>query len=399
MKDFSQLLTKKTDDITQQWIDAVIQDKNIKSTKNLSIEGVKDRISDVLNALVTVLAQDRKNDLKTIAEASIHHGILRAEQNFDPAEVVREYHLLRSLILENLQEGMMQGTAQEVFRAVSLINQVVDAAIAQCFQSYVEERLQELQQLQNQLSLTVEELKRLVRVSQDNLSFLAHEFKTPLTSIIGYSDLYLRQSKQSQIRDTVPSLEHIERVLNNGRQLLRLINDALEFCRDRQGMLKLQLSPVKVRTVVRTVVEVMQPLADSRGLKLVVDCENAPVEVTTDPFRLQQMVMNLVSNAIRYTETGSVTIECRLLSDREWSIAVQDTGIGIAPEDQIRLFKPFERAKTFDGNRPPDSTGLGLAIVDKLVTLLQGRIYIASQPGEGSTFKVILPLNLNTPFS
>lgn len=197
-------------------------------------------------------------------------------------------------------------------------------------------------------------------------------------------------------RRTIPSLEHIERVLNNGRQLLRLINDALEFCRDRQGMLKLQLSPVKVPTVVSTVVEVMQPLADSRGLKLVVDCENAPLEVATDPFRLQQMVMNLVSNAIRYTETGSVTIECLLLSDQEWSIAVQDTGIGIAPEDQIRLFKPFERAKTFDVDRPPDSTGLGLAIVDKLVTLLQGRIYIASQPGEGSTFKVILPLNLTT---
>jgi signal transduction histidine kinase len=396
MKDFSQLLTKKTDEITQQWIDTVIKDKNIKSTKNLSIEGVKDRISDVLQALVTVLAQDRKNDLEMIAEASIHHGILRAEQNFDPAEVVQEYHLLRSLILENLEDGMMEGTAQEVFRAVSLINQVVDDAIAKCFQSYVEERLQELQQLQNQLSLTVEELKRLVRVSQDNLSFLAHELKTPLTSIIGYSDLFLRQSKQSQIRDTVPSLEHIERVLNNGRQLLRLINDALEFCRDRQGMLKLQFSPVNVRTVVSTVVEVMQPSADSRGLKIVVDCENAPYEVTSDPFRLQQMVMNLVSNAIRYTETGSVTIECRLLSDREWAIAVQDTGIGIAPEDQIRLFKPFERAKTFDLDRPPDSTGLGLAIVDKLVTLLQGRIYIASHPGEGSTFKVILPLKVNS---
>jgi signal transduction histidine kinase len=138
----------------------------------------------------------------------------------------------------------------------------------------------------------------------------------------------------------------------------------------------------------------MQPLADSRGLQLIVNYNQPPREVITDPSRLHQILINLVSNAIRYTETGSVTIECRSISDQEWSIIVQDTGIGISPEDQLRLFQPFERATMPNNKRPSDSTGLGLAIVERLVNLLQGRIYVASQVGEGSTFTVILPFTV-----
>ncbi|KOP25552.1 ATPase [Hapalosiphon sp. MRB220] len=394
MQDYSQLLIDKTDEITKQWLDSVIKDREIQSADHLSIEAIQDHINDVINAVVTVLAESQNSDVETLILASVHHGFLRAEQNFNPEEVVREYHLLRSIILKNLKSGMMQGSVEEAFRAISLINQMIDTAIAQCFKSYVEARSQELEQLQSELSLTVEQLKRLVRASQDNLSELAHELKTPLTSIIGYSDLFLRQSRLSITRDVMPSLEHIERVLSSGRRLLTLINDALELSCYEAGKLEVKLAPTDIQAVLNEVVEVMQTLADSRGLQLIVNCNQAPHQVTTDASRLHQILINLVSNAIRYTETGSIFIESRSISDQEWSIIVKDTGIGIDPEDQLRLFQPFERATNFNGKRPPDSTGLGLAIVERLVNLLQGRIYLASQVGEGSTFTVILPFTI-----
>jgi hypothetical protein len=279
-------------------------------------------------------------------------------------------------------------------RVYNLIDATIDEAIAQCFKSYVEERLQELQQLQSQADLTNQELTRLVKANQDNISQLAHELKNPLNSIIGYSELILRSSRKNiEAQNTFPHLEQTERVLRNGRHLLRLINDALEISRYSAGKMKLQLAPTDVRSLINDVLEMLQPLADAKELQMVIDCDRAPEKVLTDPLRLQQIVTNLLSNAIRYTESGTIQLTCQILSDKHWSIAVSDTGVGIAPEDQPRVFDPFFRAGNSD-TYLPDSTGLGLAIVSQLVELMQGKIELVSQVGVGSTFTVLLPLEV-----
>jgi signal transduction histidine kinase len=117
--------------------------------------------------------------------------------------------------------------------------------------------------------------------------------------------------------------------------------------------------------------------------------------VLSDPLRLQQIVTNLLSNAIRYTQSGTIQLTCQILSNNCWSIVISDTGIGIAPEDQPCVFDPFFRAGD-SGSYLPDSTGLGLAIVSQLVKLMQGKIELVSQLGIGSTFTVILPLEVKT---
>ncbi|MBF2000854.1 MAG: HAMP domain-containing histidine kinase [Synechococcales cyanobacterium C42_A2020_086] len=397
MQDFSQLLDHKVTTIAQQWVDAVLADRRITSADRLSRSAIEDHIDQVLAALVSVLSHTQASDIDTIAKASLIHGTLRANQGFDAAEIAQEYHLLRTIILANLRTDLLHGSTEEVFRAISVVNAVIDAALSQCFKSYVEERTHELEQVQHQLSMTVQELNRLVQASQDNLSLLAHELKTPLTSIIGYSELYLRQYRQAETKDnkdSVPRLEHIERVLRKGRELLRLINDALEISRYEAGRMIAQPTTVEVEAAMNAVIEVMQPLADSRGLQLILKTSAAPQQVWTDPLRLQQIMINLVSNAVRYTETGSIIIECRQLSNPEWLISITDTGIGIAPEDQLSIFDAFAQAAPANHPRPENSTGLGLAIVTRLVELLQGRIYLASQVGAGSTFTVILPLRL-----
>ena len=402
--DFSQLLVEKIDAIAKNWVEAVRLDRQISSTDDLPRSAIQNHIPDVLKAMATVLSQSQENDIQSIVENSLHHGVLRAEQGFAPTEIAREYRLLRQTIFSTLEADLLEGTVPEVMRAYNVIDATIDEAIAQCFKSYVEERLQELQQVQSQVELTNQELTRLVKANQDNLSQLAHELKNPLNSIIGYSELMLRSSRKNvEVQDNFPNLEHIERVLRNSRHLLRLINDTLEISRYSAGKIELHPELIDVRSLINNVVEMLEPLAAAKQLQMVVNCDSAsadssaaraPEKVPTDPLRLQQIVTNLLSNAIRYTETGSVQLTCQMLSDNRWSIAVTDTGIGIAPEDQARVFDPFFQAGTSD--RIPDSTGLGLAIVAQLVKLMQGKIELISEVGVGSTFTVILPLEVKT---
>ncbi len=392
MLNLSQLLSEKIGVITQQWVEAVAEDRQIKSADLLPRSAIRDHIPMVLKALVTILSQSELSDTQTVIRDSLVHGSERAEQGFDAAEIAREYHLLRSALFRNLQPDLINTTTEEVFRVMSLIDQVIDEATAQCFKSYMQDRLQELENLQSQLMLNNQELSRLIRASQENFSYLAHELKTPLSSIIGYSELFLKQQRRSELTDSVPSLEHIDRVLRNGRRLLRLINDALELSRNETTDIELQLEQTDVQSVIQSVLEVVQPLADARALPLLWDCTPDFPSVLIDSFRLQQILINLMSNAIRYTQTGSVTLACRVLNDDQWTVTVIDTGVGILPDIQTRIFDPFFRGQPSDASQTNDSTGLGLAIVDMLVKRLEGTISVTSEVGKGSTFAIVLPI-------
>lgn len=393
---FSLLLAEKIDTIVHTWIEAVRFDRQISTADNLPSLAIQDHLPDVLNAMTTVLKQSQVSDIDSIVQNSLEHGVLRAAQGYTPTEIAREYRLLRETIFLTLEADLLEATVREVMRVYNAIDATIDEAIAQCFKSYVEERLRELQQLQSSAELTKQELTRLVKANQETISHLAHELKNPLNSIIGYSELVLHSSqKNPEVRDTVPNLEHIERVLRNGRHLLRLINDTLEISRYSAGKIELHPEPIDVRSLISEVCEMLKPLADAKELQMVSDCESAPEKVWTDPLRLQQIVTNLISNAIRYTESGTVRLTCQMRSDNQWSIAIADTGVGIAPEDQPYIFEPFFRADN-GGAYLPDSTGLGLAIVSQLIKLMQGKIELVSQIGVGSTFTVILPLEVKT---
>ncbi|WP_407888273.1 sensor histidine kinase [Scytonema sp. NUACC26] len=397
---FSQLFDEKIDTIVKNWVEAVRLDRQIVSTDNLSRSAIRNHLPDVLRAMTTVLSQFQDSDIQSIVQNSLEHGILRAAQGFTPQEIAREYRLLRQIILSTLEADLVNGTVREVMRVHRAIDETIDEAIGECFKSYVEERLQALQQLQSQAELTNQELTRLVKANQENLSHLAHELKNPLNSIIGYSELILRASqKNTGAESAFRHLEHIERVVRNGRQLLRLINDALEISRYQAGKMKLHPVPTDVCSSIEDVVKMLEPLASAKKLQIVVDCNlsdrstsDLPKTVVVDPLRLQQIVTNLLSNAIRYTESGSIKLRYGILSDNQWHISVSDTGVGIAPEDRERIFDPFFRLHN-SVTHLVDGTGLGLAIVWQLVKLMQGKIELVSQVGVGSTFTVILPVN------
>jgi hypothetical protein len=185
-------------------------------------------------------------------------------------------------------------------------------------------------------------------------------------------------------------------VLQGGRHLLRIINDSLELSRYEAAQIKLNLEVIDVDSVIATVGEMIDPLAQAKGLQLKIDrnSSNSDRKVLTDPFRLQQILTNLLSNAVRYTEVGFIQVTCQILPGDKWCLSVIDTGIGIAPEDQSRIFEPFSQAFLNRRHQHSEGTGLGLAIILRLVKLLQGEIQLISQVGVGSTFTVTFPITL-----
>lgn len=394
MVNFSQLLAERAGAIIEQWLSAVRTDKHMSTDDTLSVTAVRDHVPLILQAIVTILSKTQAGDVQTLAEASLEHGAIRAEQGFDPIEIAREYCLLRSVIFSNLQAELVSESPIEVYRVFRLIDFMIDEAIGQSFKSYMDERLKELEQLQHQVTLSNQEINRLIQTNQDTFSQqLTNQLRTPLSSIIGYSDLFLRQQKQiTENQSLTPRIEYIERVLQNSRHLLRLINDTTELRHYETGHLKLHLLSVNPVSIIQLTLQVIESSIAAKSLQIHVDCESAPTQVSTDPLRLQQIVTNLLNNAVRYTEAGSIQIRCQQQSDQRWCISIQDTGIGIAPEDQPRIFEPYFRVDTGDRSPESDGTGLGLALVSRLVKLLQGEIEIISAVGVGSTFTVYFPL-------
>ncbi|MBW4691048.1 MAG: sensor histidine kinase [Lyngbya sp. HA4199-MV5] len=397
MLNFGQLITERVETILNAWIEAVHRDRHLKSDDTLSPTAIRDHLPMVLTALATVLSRSQEDDLQLLVDASLQHGTLRAQQGFDPVEIAREYRLLRRAIFEALEVDLTRESPVEVYRTFRLIDMVIDEAIAQCFKSYVEERMQELDQLQHQLAMTGKEMDRLVRANQDSLSSLTDELNVRLNTIVGFSELFLRQQQAAPPQDSAPKIDHIERVLRNGRYLLHLINDLNELSRYEAGKLKLHLMTTDVRAIVQEIVTVMTPTIAAKGLQVSVDCTTAPDSILTDPLRLHQIITNLLHNAIRYTNAGSIQLQAQSLPDQRWSITVTDTGIGIAPEDQAQIFEPRFQLGTSDQSRDFDSKGLGLAIASRLVNLLQGDISVDSTIDVGSTFTVTFPLTVTLP--
>jgi len=399
MKDLGKALLSKLDDIIAIWVKAVRVDVDIESNQGLTYEAVHNGLPDVLDSVATLLTSAFADEDQALVEDSLEHGSVRAAQGFDLSEIIREYRILRNVLLLALEPELTTGSATEVLKAVRQIDNVLDHVILKTLESYMAHRFSMLEQLHSQLLLTNQELTRLVQTQKDNVSHLAHELKNPLNSIISFSSLLLRNQEKQLMKDSKSPMEmkQMERILDNGRQLLRLINNMLEVARQESAQMTLTVETVQVASLIRTVVDALALSAGNKEIDLTVDCERAPQQVNTDSLRLQQILTNLVSNALRYTEKGQVTVTSYVVNDSiedgRWAIAVSDTGIGISEEDHSKVFEPYFYAGD-EKDRPASSSGLGLTIVNKLVKLLQGEIRLESSLGKGSTFTVILPIHL-----
>jgi signal transduction histidine kinase len=251
-------------------------------------------------------------------------------------------------------------------------------------------------ELADQNELLRRQAFQLEQASAAKSQFLAnvsHELRTPLNAIMGYTHLLL-EGVSGELKP--PQQDKLGRVDANARHLLAVINDLLDISRIESGKMPVQIERVRLPELIDEVMTEVEPVI--AGTRLAVSRNLSPKlpEIDTDRQKVKQIVLNLLSNALKFTPQGSVAI--RLKHDKssdEISISVTDTGIGVAEENQKTIFEAFEQANSSYARRH-GGTGLGLSICRRLAQLLEGRITLASQLGEGSTFTLFLPRKART---
>ena len=233
--------------------------------------------------------------------------------------------------------------------------------------------------------------RQLAEASQHKSQFLAnmsHELRTPLNAIIGVTEM-LREDAEALKQDVEP----LDRVLGAGRHLLALINDILDLSKIEAGRMELNLDTFALPPLIDEVVKTIEPLAAKNGNQVAVHCDAAIGTMHADQMRLRQALLNLMSNANKFTEKGTVTIAAHQQQEngRDWvTLSVADTGIGMTAEQMGKLFQEFSQASSTTASKY-GGTGLGLVISRRFCQMMGGDITVASEPGKGSVFTVRLP--------
>ena len=243
-------------------------------------------------------------------------------------------------------------------------------------------------QLFSEIEEKGKELEIANKHKSEFLANMSHELRTPLNAILGFTELII-DNIYGDVPDKIK--EVLERVEKNGRHLLSLINDVLDLSKIEAGRLKLSISDYSMQSVIETAVTAVEALAMDKKLALSVTISGDMPKGKGDEQRISQVILNLVGNAIKFTDQGSIKVEAKT-KNQEFIVTVSDTGPGLLEEDQKKIFEEFRQA---DGSstRKKGGTGLGLSISKKIVEMHKGNIGVESTLGEGSTFWFSLPIN------
>jgi signal transduction histidine kinase/DNA-binding response OmpR family regulator len=336
---------------------------------------------------------------------------LLVEKRADDQEILRCYggKTARSKLLDGAYEGvsyfpaMGQGgswlyfTASVITDADGEVMGAVETLVDVTEQKRIEEELEQhrdnLEDLvatrTRELALARDAAESANRAKSQFLANMSHELRTPLNAILGFSSLMRREP------DVTANLkEKLDIINRSGEHLLALINDVLEMAKIEAGRLQLECAPFDLGCLVRDVTDMMRLRAQRKGLTLLLDQSSSfPRFIRGDEARLRQILVNLVGNAVKFTEFGGVTLRLGTRQNDHLNLVmeIEDTGIGIGREDQERLFQPFTQ---LGGPRAGEGSGLGLTITRQVVELMGGFIGIKSTPGQGSIFRVELPVEL-----
>ncbi|MFZ5909920.1 MAG: ATP-binding protein [Chloroflexota bacterium] len=240
-----------------------------------------------------------------------------------------------------------------------------------------------------ELDLALQKAQEADRLKSAFLATMSHELRTPLNSIIGFTGILLQGLAGPLEAEQIKQLGMIR---DSAQHLLALINDVLDISKIEAGQLEVRCDPFDLREAIESALRMVTPLAQKKGLSLSAVVASGVGTICSDQRRVEQILINLLNNAVKFTEGGEVRLECETRPGGV-EICVRDTGLGIRPEDMEKIFRPFQQLETGLARRH-EGTGLGLAICQSLATLLGGEMRAESEWGQGSAFTVALPLGL-----
>ena len=244
-------------------------------------------------------------------------------------------------------------------------------------------------------------LEEADRIKTEFLSTVSHELRTPLAAVLGFAKIISKRFdnvifpnlrlEEDTVRASVLKVKkNINTIISEGERLTDLINDLLDVTKIEAGKVEWEMKPVSVAEIIKLASDITSSAFEQHGLELECDVEDDLPEITGDKYRLEQVLINLFSNAIKFTENGY--IRCRAwMINSEILISVKDTGEGINKDDQESVFEKFRQVSIVPKDKPR-GTGLGLPICKEIVNRHGGRIWVESEPGKGSTFSFTLPV-------
>ncbi|MCE1253217.1 MAG: PAS domain S-box protein [Anaerolineae bacterium] len=292
------------------------------------------------------------------------------------AITIQNAHLVESL--QNHAAELEQHVAERTAELAGRVSEVEDLNSA-------------MLSLMTDLQTAVKKAESADRLKSAFLATMSHELRTPLNSIIGFTGILL----QKMVGPLSPEQEkQLKMVQSSARHLLELINDVLDISKIEADQMSINCETFDLGLSIQKSVDKILPMAQKKGLTLTSSLEPSVIEITSDLRRVEQILLNLLNNAVKFTDQGSVSLTGRLQDDEFIRIQIKDSGIGIKNENLQNLFTPFRQIDT-GITRQYEGTGLGLSICKKLVELLGGQIWVESEWGKGSTFSFTLPYRRN----